>query len=97
MNEYGIELGDTIRLYMLESLLADKEPEFDYLVVGSYVREGIKDNIYCQLGQYLGLDYLYNYEGEDNRALFRYTVITSDSIHYTKLYDAGVRPDAHNL
>jgi len=80
MNEYGIELGDTIRLYMLESLLADKEPEFDYLVVGSYVREGIKDNIYCQLGQYLSLDYLYNYEAEDNRALFRYTF---DSANFT--------------
>ncbi|MBN2880147.1 MAG: ABC transporter permease [Clostridia bacterium] len=80
MKEYGIELGDTIRLFMLNLFLKDKDAELDYLVVGSYVKEGLKDNIYCQLEQYIDLDNLYNYQGRDNSALFYYTF---DSANFT--------------
>lgn len=49
MEENEVELGDTIRLIIYEGdFFFD-----DFLVVGSYVKPGAKDQIYCQLARYI--------------------------------------------
>jgi len=80
MEEKEIQLGDTIRLFSLTRLNENLWPEWDFLVVGWYEREGLKDNIYCQLETYMDLELL-NEETEGvNPALYDYTF---DSVSFT--------------
>ena len=80
MEEKGIQLGDTIRLFSLSRLEMDLPPEWDFLVVGSYVKEGLKDDIYCQLEAYIDLNLLTRDTIGVDQALFMYTF---DSVSFT--------------
>lgn len=73
LQEQNIEFGDIIRILELNMFLAKEESEMDMMVVGSYEKQGSKDNIYCQLGAYIDPDMIYNYQSEDNEPLFEYT------------------------
>lgn len=60
MVENGVKLGDTIRLALVEENMG----EVDLLVIGSFVKQGEKDNIYCQLGAMVSPNYLFEADNE---------------------------------
>jgi ABC-type antimicrobial peptide transport system permease subunit len=80
MEKYGIELGDRIRLFVYRDYFVSDEPETDMKVVGSYEKQGTKDNIYCQLAEYINPGLIFDNGSEDNEELFDYTF---DSASFT--------------
>ena len=85
MEQKDIKLGDTIRILLIDQTAAEQTEYKDLFVVGSYSKQGMRDNIYCQLDDYMYLDLLYNYQEEDNTSLFNYVF---DSASFT-LADAS--------
>lgn len=75
MEENGIKLGDTIRLMVKDGR---DYMEKDMLVVGDFVRAGIADNIYCQLGAYISPEALFNKASGDRRL----NDCTFSSVHF---------------
>lgn len=69
MEQNDVKLGDTIRLFVLFK----KNAEIDALVVGSYVKEGKKDNIYCQLDSFYDIGLLTDPSEEAKEKNFKYT------------------------
>lgn len=65
MEEKGIQLGDTIRVRVFNTEVAmnPRAQNLDLLVVGSYVKEGSKDNLYCQLDSLVRLSVLFGSDG----------------------------------
>lgn len=60
MKENGIKLGDTIRLALVDENMG----ELDLLVIGSFVKQGEKDNIYCQLAALVSPEELFETDYE---------------------------------
>lgn len=94
MEETGSRPGDVIRVL----IWTYKGIEHDMKIVGSYVKEGKKDNIYCQLGVYVDLDLLYSSDPGANEDLYSYyfdsaNFVISDASKIddfkTYLYDYG--------
>jgi len=74
--ENGIEFGDTIRILAYNS---SRFAELDLLVVGSYLKAGVKDNIYCPLSGYIDQDLLTVDESDSTyQTLSRITVDSAD-------------------
>ncbi|MCK5759018.1 MAG: ABC transporter permease [Clostridiales bacterium] len=83
MEENGIELGDTIRIYIhhkgnFETDIVYEHKwrgaEIDARVVGSYVKAGEKDNIYCQLSAYYDTVLLEDSSDETKEINFDYVM-----------------------
>ena len=73
MEKRKVALGDRIHLFVYRTYLTEKEPPTDFKVVGSYVRQGLKDNIYCQLAEYISPSLIFDNGSDDNEELFDYT------------------------
>ncbi|NLG37367.1 MAG: ABC transporter permease, partial [Clostridiales bacterium] len=71
MEETGVRLGDTIRVATATGNMY-RYNHLDLRVVGSYVKQGSKDNIYCQLGAYIDPDQLTGDPEEMRVKLYRY-------------------------
>ncbi len=67
--ENDINYGDTIRIVLVDRYII----ELDYKVVGSYIKEGEKDNIYCQLSEYINPAFLTTLPEGGREQLFKYT------------------------
>jgi len=87
MEENGIELGDTIRIYIhhkgnFETDIVFEHKwrgaEIDARVVGSYVKAGEKDNIYCQLSAYYDTVLLEDSSDETKEINFDYVMDSSN-------------------
>jgi len=93
MNSRGIELGDQIQV-MLPHIRVDDMPLIKaMMVVGSYERQGTRDNIYCQLDDHVPIDLLFDYHSNDNSPLFPFVF---DSVSFT-LKDATQLDDFKNF
>lgn len=81
MIENDVKLGDSIRIFVqytrdLESNILYEHKKFgveiDVKVIGSYVKEGEKDNIYCQLATYYNQELLNNPSQKIKEQNFQY-------------------------
>jgi len=70
MEQNGVEYGDTIRMVVW---YAGKLGENDLRVVGSFERQGSKDNIYCQLSLFIDPQMLLAGDDNTREKLYRYT------------------------
>lgn len=84
MEENGIQLGDTIRIRVIymDMFMSHRAEELDILVVGSYVKEGNKDHIYCQLDLVIPLSTLFGCE-EAETGMENYSRMTFESAIFT--------------
>lgn len=73
MEETGVRLGDTIRVATATGNMY-RYNHLDLRVVGSYVKQGSKDNIYCQLGAYIDPSILTGDPVAAREKLFPYTL-----------------------
>jgi len=91
MAENGVQLGDTIRVMLLymDRSMTPRAQNIDLLVVGSYVKEGSKDNIYCQLDYYVPLKALLGNDPANKLMLQR---LTFESASFT-LKNTSALPD----
>ncbi len=91
LKQNGIQLGDTIRVMLLymDMSMTPRTKNLDLLVAGSYVKEGSKDNIYCQLDYYVPLSALFGNEPQNEALLRRQTF---ESAIFT-LKSASALPD----
>lgn len=74
--ENGVSLGDTIRLFVIDR----KTAELDFLIVGSYVKEGTKDNVYCQHAGYTRPSLLTDSGDDERDELFKATYYSASFI-----------------
>lgn len=86
MEEKGVRLGDIITLIIYDEY-SNTYPH-DMRVVGSYVKAGKLDNVYCQLGLYLPPSVLT--QGGDKENVLQY--YSFDSFHF-RLTNGVVLPD----
>ena len=70
MKQYDLHYGETIRL----AILVSRFQEIDVRIIGSFERQGSKDNIYCQLGMFLDPDALLTEDADMREKLYRYTL-----------------------
>ncbi|HOP11942.1 MAG TPA: ABC transporter permease [Oscillospiraceae bacterium] len=78
MAQYGVYLGDIIRI----AVFADGDPVMvDMIVIGSYVKDGVKDNIYCPLAFYISPAEIFDTSGEAEHS--KYYAYTFDSVSFT--------------
>lgn len=85
MAEKGIKLGDTISIIEFFDAVW-MSARFESLVVGSYVKAGVKDNIYCPLSGYVHESTLM--AAEDDPAYDDLIACVFNSVDFT-LKDAG--------
>ncbi len=76
MAQNDVKYGDTIVLSVLSRKLEDASVR----VVGSFVRQGSQDNIYCQLSAHIDPEMLFSGGEEAHKWLYRYTF---DSASFT--------------